>query len=371
MRLQIIRDEAAFLALKPYWDALLERSAVCSPFLRWDWMWLWWEEFRTDFTLAVAVIVDAEQKPLAIAPLMLGQETSGMRKHLIHLGFLAGLGEVKGERMDFLVPMGRETELTPLLCRAFALLQPEWETVRLNKLPEESPNHPFIIEALNECSIGVNVVIRTECMCIRLAASWQDVESRLATKRKRELRRRWELLVSEQHADEQQTTAEEAEKRLDELAALHTQHYPEGVSSFITPRSWRFHRRLGLKWIPEGRALLPFIGIDSAMAGGLYGFVERGEFFFFQIGWDASLARYSLGHLTLRWAVQSCVARQMKLFDMLPGNYRYKSEWTGDSRFVIDLEAYQPESLRAALFRGFRYMKRQFRAPSECSAKSE
>lgn len=358
MRLEIIRDEAGFLALKPCWDELLEQAAICSPFLRWDWMWFWWEEFRSDFEMVIAVVRDASNQVLAIAPLMIGLETEGLRRHLRHLGFLSGLGAVKGERMDFIVPAGKEAELTPVLCRAFQLLIREWDAVRLNKLPEESPNYPYILAALKEHCVGVSVVTRTECLCVNLAGSWPEFEAAMPGKRRRELRRRYENFNEAYPVKEAMVAGEDAEPRLDEFARLHSQHYPEGVSSFITPRSWRFHRRLGCKWIAEGRAIMPFLTLDSAMTAGLYGFIERNEFFFFQIGWDASMAKYSLGHLTIRWAMINCIQRQVRVFDMLPGTYRYKADWSNGARQVLDLEAYPPDSLKAALFQGVRHLKR-------------
>ena len=54
LRLEIIADEARFLELAPHWDGLLERSATRSPFLRWDWVSLWWEEYRGQFQLAIS-----------------------------------------------------------------------------------------------------------------------------------------------------------------------------------------------------------------------------------------------------------------------------------------------------------------------------
>ena len=368
MRVDIVRDEAGFAALGPYWDALLEQSATRSSFLRWDWMRFWWEEFHTDFALTIAVVRDAEGIPQAIAPLMIGLETDGMRRHLRHLGFLSGLGDVKGERMDFLVPAGREAEWTPLLCQAFQILEGEWEAIRLNKLPEESPNYPLISAALRARYTGVDVVTRTECMCIRLSDTWADFEAQMLGKRRREMRRRFELLLKEHSAQESLVTVADMESRLDEFAVLHRHHYPEGVTSFLTPRSWRFHRRLAMKWIADGRAMLPFIAVGSGMVGGLYGFVEGDEFLFFQIGWNETFARYSMGHLSIRWSVECSIKRQLKLFDMLPGTYRYKTDWAHSSRYVLDLEAYQPESLRAALFRSLRHLKRLL--PRDSQAKS-
>ncbi len=369
MILDIVRDEAGFAALQPWWDALLEQSATCTPFLRWDWVRMWWEDFHKGFELTIAVVRDAAGVPLAIAPLMIGLEVEGMRRHLRHLGFLAGLGEVKGERMDFLVPVGREAELTPILCRAFAVLDSEWEAIRLNKLPEESPNYPYVVAALDECSAGSGVVIRTECSCILLAASWPELEAQMLGRHRRVLRKRAELLNQSREVHELMATSEDAERRLDEFARLHASHYPEGVSSFLTPSAWRFHRRLALKWIASGRAILPFITVGTEMVGGIYGFVEKDEFLFFQVGWSPVLARFSMGHLSIRWAVECCMKRGVRLFDMLPGTYRYKTHWAQTSRYVIDLEAYQAGSLRATLFRATRGLKRLIlRSPPQLPA---
>lgn len=358
MRLEILREEPAFLALEPWWDRLLEQSATPTPFMRWDWVRLWWQVFGHDFELAVAVVYDEQKVPQAIAPLMLGHDSPGPRRHLRHLGFLGGLGPVRGERMDFLVPAGREAELTPLLCRALVELAPEWEALRLNKLPEDSPNHRWILRALGESTTGLAAMNRSECACIRLQPDWTGLQPTLRGRHRRGMNRCQRLLLELPGCVRSVATADDMEQRLDEFARLHSLHFPPGVSSFLTPEAWRFHRRLACEWIPQGRAMLAYISVNGAMVGSLYGFVEGDEFLFYQLGWDPAYADLTLGHLSIRWAVECCMQRGLRVFDMLPGLYRYKRDWAHTSRQVLDLEAYQPESLRAAAFRLFRGVKR-------------
>lgn len=367
MILDIVRDNPGFAALALCWDALLEQSATRSPFLRWDWMRLWWEEFQSDYELAIGVVRDADGTPLAIAPLMIGSDEDGMRRHLRHIGFLAGLGEVKGERMDFLVPKGREAELTPLLCEVFHRLKGEWQAVRLNKLPAESPNVPWIEEALSQRFAGTGVMTRAPCFCIQLPATLAELEAQMPTKRRRELTRKRERFAAAHPVETGLATPEDAGGLLEEFARLHALHFPEGVSSFLRPASWRFHKKLALQWIAEGRAMLPYIRADGKMVGGIYGFVEGDEFFFFQLGWNPEFANYSMGHLCIRWAVGCSIDRQLRLYDMLPGIYRYKSDWAQTSREVLDIEAYEPDSLRAALFRSARQIKRLLPRPPSAS----
>lgn len=358
MRLEILRDEPAFLALEPWWDRLLEQSTTATPFMRWDWVRLWWQAFGHDYDLAVGVVFDEQKVPQAIAPLMLGYDSPGPRRHLRHLGFIGGLGPICGERMDFLVPAGRESELTPLLCRAVTELASEWEAVRLNKLPHDSPNYKWITRTLDEHAAGLAAMNLSECACIRLETDWQSLQPTLHGRHRRGINRNHRHLLELPDCVRSVATAEDMEQRLDEFARLHSLHFPPGISSFLTPEAWGFHRRLACEWIPQGRAMLAYISVKGSMVGSLYGFVEGDEFLFYQLGWDPAYADMAMGHLSIRWAAECCMHRGLRVFDMLPGLYRYKRDWAHTSRQVLDLEAYQPESLRAAAFRLFRGVKR-------------
>lgn len=361
MRLDIVRDDAGFAALEPYWDKLLDQSSTCTPFLRWDWMRLWWAEFYTDFELVIAVVRDESGVPLAIAPLTIGREYEGLGRYLRHLSFMSGFGLVQGERMDFLVPAGREAELTPILCQVFHQLDGEWDMVRLNKMPEESPNFPFIEQALERCAVGVSKAERFLCAYIELKGDWAEFEQGLTGKHRRKIRRRRDLLEECHPHKGSVATAQDAEQRLDELADLHRVHFPDGISGFLAPRAWRFHRQLGLKWLASGLAMLPFIEIGAEMVCGIYGFVERDEFFFFQLGWKAEYAPFAMGHLGIRWGVESCMERKLRVFDLLPGAYRYKMEWAQSARYVVNLEAYPSGNVRATMFRSIRWAKQHIK----------
>jgi CelD/BcsL family acetyltransferase involved in cellulose biosynthesis len=358
VRLDIVRDEAGFAALEPHWDKLLDQGSTCSPFLRWDWMRLWWAEFYADFELIIAVVRDEAGAPLAIAPLTIGREHEGLRRHLRHLGFMSGFGMVQGERMDFLVPAGKEAELTPILCQVFQRLEGEWDAIRLNKIPEESPNYPYIMRALEAHCVGVSRMVRSTCACILLKENWHEFERELTAKQRRKIRRRMELLEEKHTPRSGAATGQDAAQRLDELADLHRQHFPDGISGFIAPRAWHFHRQLGMKWLASGLAMLPFIEIGAEMVCGIYGFVERDEFFFFQLGWKAEYAPFAMGHLGIRWGLELSMKRKLRVFDLLPGAYRYKMDWAQTSRYVVDLEAYPSGNVRAAVFRSIRWAKR-------------
>lgn len=359
--LEIVRDEVGFHALQPFWDPLVEQMATRSPFVRWDWMSLWWEECRQEARLVIGVLRDAEGIPQAIAPLMLASEPDAMRKHLVTLTFLAGFGDAHGERLDLIVPAGREDELTPQLCRVFKMLQPECDNVRLNHLLEESPNRPHLLAALKDSFSAAGVLNRQITRYINLPASWEDYEVRHGPKWRNAMRRHRRAFTAE-HAGiaTQEGERMTIDEKMKEFRALHAMQWAEGISSFITDASWRFHQRLAARWLPQQRAWMPLLEADGKVVAALYGFVEREQFFQYQSGWERSLAKLSPGKMVIRLAVDCCIQRGLKVYDMLPGDYEYKRQWCDGSRWLLDLEGFNPASWRATAFRALRTVRRWF-----------
>ncbi|WP_395753054.1 GNAT family N-acetyltransferase [Prosthecobacter sp.] len=361
LTLEIVRDVEAFHALQPFWDGLVGQMHTRSPFLRWDWMRLWWEECRQEARLAIAVLRDAEGVPQAIAPLMLARESDPARKHLVTLTWLAGFGEAHGERLDLIVPAGREQELTPQLCRVFKLLRNECDNVRLSHLPEESPNTRHILDVLREAYSRAGILNRQTCRIINLPASWDDYEARHNSKWRNVLRRRRRAFTSE-HAGTATLAGERVPlaEAMKELRVLHAMQWPSGISSFTTEASWRFHQRLAEIWVPQQRAWMPVLEADGKVIAILYGFMERDEFFQYQTGWEQSLSKISPGKLVMRWAIDCSIQRGLRVYDMLPSDYEYKRQWADGARWLLDLEAFSPTSWRAVVFHTLRSLRRWF-----------
>ncbi len=361
LTLDIVRDEASFFALAPFWDNLLEQASTCSSFLRWDWMRIWWEECRGEARLAVAVLRDEEGVPQAIAPLMLAREAEGMRRHLTALSFLSGFGPGHAERLDFIVPAGREDALTPQLCRAFPLLRAECDVVRLNFLPEESPNTPHILAALKSNFTHAGMLNRSSSRIITLPGAWEGIESRHSASWRGNLRRSCKNFA-ERHGGT--TTMSGVEmlhaQAFSEFLRLHASNFPEGVSTFTTAEAAPFHQRLAEKWLPAGRAMMPLLLCEGRIISAIYGFIERDEFFQYQMGWDSQLAQLSPGKMAVRWCTIACMQRGLRVYDTLPGEYEYKRQWTDAVRWVLDLEAHNPASWRARTFHAVRSLRRRF-----------
>lgn len=360
LTLDIVRDEPALLALAPHWDSLVDQAAIASPFLRWDWMRLWWEHCRGDATLAVGVLRDAAGVPQAIAPLMLARETEGARRHLTALSFLSGFGAAHAERLDFIVPAGREDELTPQLCKVLKELRPECDLVRLNFLPQESPNTPHILGALERTFTHASVLNRTACRTITVPEKWEDIEMRHSASWRGNLRRSCKTFAQAEGSTTLSGVGMLHAQAFSELLRLHAANFPEGVSTFTTPEAALFHQRLAERWLPTGHAIMPLLHANGTMVSAVYGFIERDQFFQYQAGWDTEQARLSPGKMAVRWTLICCIQRGLRTYDMMPGEYEYKRRWADSERWLLDLEAHNPASWRARTFHALRSMRRLF-----------
>lgn len=356
---EIIRDEAGFAGLVAFWDRLVEQSSTRSPFQRWDWARLWWACFGGDYKLSLVVVRGAHGAVEAIAPLVIGFAPSGARRFLRQLCWLGGVGTVEGEVMDFLVPAGREAELTPRLCEGIRTLAPEWQGVRLNKMPADSPNAAILLEHLRGFAVGVGMVNTHASRFTELPAEWETLAARHSGRWRRNLRKRWdklfELPVACAGLAGRELSASEA---MDALGDLHCGRWCASESSFVKNRAWEFHRRLALGWIPQGRAVLPYLAVNGRMIAGSYGFIEGDRFYLYQLGWDKRYAVISPGNLAVKNSMLLCLERGIRWYDMMPGDHRYKLEWCPQGRDLLDVEAYSPASLTAVCFRGLRSIKR-------------
>jgi len=366
MKLEIIRDEAGFAALEPDWDRLLDASTTHSPFLAWDYARLWWEECGEDYQLCIGVARDEAGAVVGIAPFVIGADRGESRQHLRHLGFINGLGEVQGERLDLLVPAGRESEITPLLASVISHTRHSWDVVRLNKVPEESANHALLLAELRRAGAEAGVLNQSSCHCLNLHPIWEEFEKELSGKFRSNIRRNWGRLMNQHEG--RVATDFTPEETVEHFLRLHALHWPDGVSSFLRPKMRRLHERLIKKWLPTGRAMIPFIIIKGQPVGSIYTLCHRGEVMIYQLGWDKHYASLSMGNMGVRATIEEATRRGFQIVDFLPGDYRYKRDWSSRTRFVSDLECLHRWHLRPLAFRILRTLKRRFARPGATPA---
>ncbi len=369
LHLEIIHDEEAFMALEGCWDDLLKRCATRSPFLSWDWVKLWWEEHRGKFSLAIGVVRSSGNKVLAIAPLVIGQETEGSRSRLRHLTFMGGIGEIASQGMDFMVPVGHEALLAPLLCGIFAKLIRRIDIIRLTMIPEESPNLPHILEAFRRLTRGVSLLNRQPSRLLSLPASWEELEKSHGGNWRSNMRRKQKKMDTE-HQGRVLIGGRDVpfDVAFQALLELHGQRWTLAESLFLRERTQRFHHRYTGRCAAENRMMIVLLELDGQFQAATYSLIHDNKAWFYQAGWNQNYKDISIGKLALAWTIRHAIERGLREFDFLPVDYSYKQEWANGVRHVVDVEAFNPQSSSAVVFRVLRFCKRKLaarRAPIE------
>src|SRR5262245_4428509 len=129
---ETITDLRSFATLESEWNEVLERANVSHPFLRHEWMRVWWECFGANRQLNV-LLVRAGARIVAIAPLVL--DTAQMYGMTVRrLGFLHN---DHTPRADFIIAE-RHDACYRALWRFLRDQQTEWDVLQLSQVPTES-----------------------------------------------------------------------------------------------------------------------------------------------------------------------------------------------------------------------------------------
>lgn len=358
-RFRWVRDGAALAALEPHWDALLVRSETRSPFLRWDWIWNWWLAHE-DVVRPAICLAEEGDRVVAIAPFAVGRETQGSRRGLRQLGFMGGIGEGQGERLNVLVPPDRVDSLAPALLGRLSDLRGEWDAVRLNRVPAESKLLHPLLKALGAVATHCGVLNTTACRYLPMPQeTWDEFETARSRNWRRNVKRLKKQLEEElgvtYHTGSFTPTGEDV---FEALVRLHGTQFPVEESHFISERALHMHRQVMPKWLKEGRAHLAFLLAGDRVLSAVLFLREGMEAYAFQVGRDMSRAEASVGRAAFDHAVEQAFQSGARAMDFLAGDFEYKRRWTSETRTVLDLEGYAPGSWRARLFLTLRGLRR-------------
>ena len=357
---RMVTSEADFLALGPFWDALLERSAVRTPFMTWDWVSLWWAQHRKGLRLCVSVVDDGRSgEPMAIAPLVIGRQPHGPRKALRHVTFIGCIGDDASQGMDFIVPAGAESTLTPMLCTAFRDQVLHWDVIDLPYIHEESPNLPFLRAALGRFASSGDRNAPAKSFLMELPGSWDEQMKAWKSKTRVSYRTKWNKLMDE-NAGRALAGGRDVpyEWAFEELWRLHAARFEGRRSNFLNPAMKRLQLEVIRRWASQGRIVLPLLEADGKVVAGHYGFAMFGKYWSYQTGFDPDYAHLSVGRLSLGWAAQNAIELGLRELDHMPGEARYKQEWSTRTRTVVFLEAFNYLSVTSVVFRTVRALHR-------------
>ena len=306
------------------WSKIMTECYVNTIFITPQWQGTWWQRFKND-TKPVIEVLASEGNTLGILPLLLeGKEATFIGDSDVY------------DYMDFPIVQGCGEEFFSIAWER--LCEMNWDTLRLESIPENSPTLEHLPELArkNGCTVDLHNSDTTPRM--GLPDSWEDYLGGLRKKDRHELRRKLRRL--EANTDFRQyvveITHESVKEDMDEffrLMALSS----DDKSDFLTQENKEFFVDLALIFSKSGNYKLFFMEVDGLRVASCICFDYGGTYLLYNSGYDPEKSSLSVGLLNKALTIQEAISQDIKEYNFLRGTERYKYHLGANDRAVFDL----------------------------------
>lgn len=358
IKASVITREAAFDAIRPEWDELLEDSDQQVFFLRWSWNRLWWRILRpSDSELFVITCRNSQNKLIGLAPFYLRQRHTAGIPHVRELLFLGtGIYAQTSEYLDIVARRGCESRVAETVVE-YLQSSGEWDRLYLQDVPKDSVMLGHLLCAMGE---QTQVDVASRSYWVDTSKDWADFVSGLSSSaRNNVLRRTRRLFNSHACHLKRVETADELEPAVDQLVRLHQLRWQSRgePGTFAIPNLETFLKEVMRASLADGRLGLTTLEIDGSVAAARLDFIDNHIAHAFQAGYDPTHANQGLGSVMNGLCIRASIEDEgIHKYDLMGGNSQYKESWTKNFRESVNLELDRPGT-RSAAYKGIELVK--------------
>jgi CelD/BcsL family acetyltransferase involved in cellulose biosynthesis len=337
----VIRDEAAWEAIRGEWDDLYAASPSASPPLDFVWLRRWWNAYGETYGPRGIRIVTVRRdgRLIAVAPFYL---SSGPDLRLRLLRFMS-TGEAEEEEtcpeyLDLLCLPGDEAACTNAVWSEVRHLS--WDCLELLTLSADS-----VFLRAGTLPAKATISSRDACAIADLTSGFEAYVESLSTRNRKRAKR---LLREGERADARldMVGPDRAGEAFDDLVRLHRERWAEEGKSgaFAAQRFTTFHRGLIEEWLPRGRAVLARMYLSEEPVAVLYGFITGQKFDFYQSGVrrTAGGSVESPGILAILLLMRALAERGVTTFDFLGGPAVHKQRMSNREQAMAGIQLSRP-----------------------------
>jgi CelD/BcsL family acetyltransferase involved in cellulose biosynthesis len=341
VHVSVVSDLDGFAALRPDWRALLERARIASVFLSWEWLHAWWRHYGEGHGLRL-LVARLGDTVVGILPVYL-QKTRVLRVVPVRtLRFVGTGGDTSPDDLDALLDPAHEAATARAFAEYVVREVGSWDVLFLTDMARDSAFRYALSEVAGLGSGAEGVSARISYL--DLPESWEaylEAQHRDRRYTLRQTRRRIEaqpgarLFVWEDAA--------RLDQAVDRLVALHHLRWQERGEehAFSTPQYVAFHREVMHSCEANGWLRLYCLEIGGNIVAMYYFYRFRNQVHYFQGGFDPALAKLRPGLVLMGYAIQHAIGEGNHVFDMLRGEYEYKTQWAKERRETYYHRAYR------------------------------
>lgn len=366
LRLDIVRDDHTFAALRGEWTDLAAADPEPNIFLTWPWAHTWWQRFgqgRPHHELHIAVVRDAVGV-VGIAPLYSSRVGAGP----VFTTAIQRINHDAGDYGGMLLGRRADEAVALLVDHLGAQLHGGRAVVVLSRLASDARFTGLLGDELVRHAATIEPLVESIDTCLLTDVSGEFNLNKLAKKHR--IRQRLRRL-GEAHDPVEFVvhTGDTLEAGLDRLVTLHDRRWEEIDDPMQGLLADGEHQQFLLDAIraldAEGMVRLLSIEAAGTPVAVELDFVHQRRVFLFKGAFDPDFAEFSPGQLLTHKVFEDGLAAGIEVFDFCRGDVPYKRRWTNGERHLTTITLSRPGLAGAAArqrFRVARALERRVRA---------
>ncbi len=323
-----IESHEDLLNLKRQWNPLLDRSQTDTIFLTFEWITIWWEQFKDGKQLYVLTVKDKE-KLIGIAPLMISKKKIGMKK-------IEFIGSPLSDYSDFIISE-RKQEVLKRIYNYLNEHKKEWDFIKLSNIPQTSST--LNLES-QDPKLRVSKTMSCVCPAYILDNEWEsfkkDMNNRHIRKPINYLSKRGNLEFSK-HNDKE----DEIMKHLEIYFEQHRKRWnsTDTKSMFNDEDNKEFFRKITKAFLPQGKVSILTLDYNKQPLACDIALRHKQTCMLYSCSYDPDYSQRSPGKILHKFLLEDCINNNYKEVDLLRGNEGYKLKFTNTIKknFTINI----------------------------------
>lgn len=323
-------------SLREEWNQLVSDSSARFPFSRFEFLDIWWRtrgggEWPPECRLALVTARRGGQLR-AVAPLFWTPDHAGQPALML-------LGSIEiSDYLDLIAcPEDLDDFCAGLLPFLGAAGLPEWHSLELYNLPEESPSLLALQTAARQHGWGFDSQPCQRCPYIPLPGDWETYLAGIDKKQRHEIRRKMRRAESLEPPARWRLSQERDRLDADIDAFFALMEQDEEKRRFLSEAMRTTMREIITCAFDQGCLNLAFLEVESQKAAAYLSFDYLNRLWVYNSGYDRRFNEYSPGWVLLGYLLEWANQHGYREFDFMRGDEDYKYRFGAVDRRVMRL----------------------------------
>lgn len=340
MQYRLIKEEKAFYELKEKWNCLLKHSGRGNPFLTWEWMYYWWESYKTERAPKELCIIVAEIESEIHALLPGFIKTERLGAFQLRVFHFMGTEFETTNYLEIICRRSADTEIIFRLIDFLILQKPDLDVLSISHILGKHPQLEAVKGIADRLRLEICLDHYHPCLHIPINGTWDNYLQTLSKNTRYNWRRYLRGLQNQFKAEfEMVNEPMEIDHAIDDLFNLHLRRFQTKKSDtfFKTDVQKDFHKKIAHGFFEQGILHIFQLKVEQKTIAIYYCFQYSDQMHFFQSGMDPCWDKYSPGFVLLGMIIQHTFEKGLKEFDFGRGTDSYKLKWNPVSKEMMVL----------------------------------